>query len=169
MVGAWTSLLSVIPTLLAVAVGAMLHYWASIGQLRRQEAERSRTMLRSKLEEISVTVEEFRGGFETGTMAILEFSVTGKLRGEETGMKKFPRLEMLVKFYAPSLTTTMRSLRHCWELYGKAIEEVIASKKLGQEASRKAMGPILGCQEQMSRYCDELQTGLVRLLHETLS
>ena len=69
---------------------------------KRQEAERSRSMLREKLEEISITIEDFRDGAQLGLTDIFEFSLTGRLREGQTGMKKLPRLDMLVRFTLPA-------------------------------------------------------------------
>ncbi len=169
MAGGWSS--SIVPvgsTLLGVSVGALLQYLGSTVQIRRQQAERSRTMLREKLEDLSTTIEQFRDGVKTGTISMLEYSITGKLSGQETGMKKFPRLEMLVRFYAPSLQPGLESLRTLWDTYGKAVTGVLDSRKLGDPEMRRAMGPVLSCSDQISRRCDELQSMLVELIHETL-
>ena len=170
----WEGSSSILPvastllTLLSVSFGVLLQYLVSTAQIKRQQAERGRTLLREKLEELSTTIEQFRDGVNTGTMSLLEFGLTGRLREEETGMKKFPRLKMLVRFYAPSLAPMLESLQKVWVSYGEAWPGVVDSRKLGDAETRRAMIPVVSCWEQISKHCDELQSALVKLLRETL-
>jgi len=71
---------STLLTLLSVSFGVLLQYLVSTAQIKRQQAERGRTLLREKLEELSTTIEQFRDGVNTGTMSLLEFGLTGRLR-----------------------------------------------------------------------------------------
>jgi hypothetical protein len=172
MTGEWSrSVVTVGSTLLGVSVGALLQYLGSAAQIKRQQAERARIMLREKLEELSSTIEQFRDGVNTGAMSLLEYSITGKLLEEETGMKKFPRLEMLVRFYAPSLLAELESLREVWGIWGRAVEGLVdaRSRKLGDSETRKAMGLVFSGRDEISQRCDGLQSTLVKMLHETLS
>jgi len=163
------SILTVGSTLVSVCLGAYLQHLGSTAQARRQETERSRTLLREKLEELSTTIEQFRDGVKTATTFVLECALTGRLRDEETGVKKFPRLEMLVRFYAPSIEPRLVSLREVWEAYGEAWIGVIDSRKLEDSERRKAMVVLVSCSEQISSRCDAMQSQLVDLLRGTLA
>ena len=162
------SLIAVGSTLLGISLGALLQYVGSTAQVKRQEAERVRSMLREKLEDLSMTIEDFRDGAQVGLTDILEFSLTGRLREGQIGMKKLPRLEMLVRFYAPSLTPDLEALRKAWTNYGEAVAVVISARERRAAATKIALVPAVAYSEEISRHCDALQSGLVALLHGTL-
>ena len=157
----WLPLIGVMIGGLLTGGFAWLNSWL---QHRRQADENRKKLYREKLQDLYEVVSEFKNSYNrtTGAVAI---SLVGRQPFTDNAGPPIPveKLQMLVRFYAPSLQPHLQKLLDSRDEFGMALVRRVGMERQSDAAIRTFMGEFRTVSTDLDNNAEEMQRAIVEL------
>jgi len=156
-----TGWIGIIAALVGAMVGGGIAALVSYLQTRAQRARETKKLLLSKHEEIHEVVSQVRYAYKNSLRKT--FAAVANATREMSGAVPIERLQMLVGFYAPELSSYLEKLEAAQTSYGEAIAKTLRIETDAESIQKQKLGVLVAAEQKISAACTEMQSEVIRL------